>query len=105
MGENSDQNNSENGHFSRSAGDLYAKEANEKSPDNCKYPAALLQAAQNQKQTNAEGLAMLLKLKIGLKIMLKELQTCISRIIRVWSLFCSIRVHAGLHFLPIYAES
>ena len=48
---------------------------------------------------------MLLKLKIGLKIMLKELQTCISRIIRVWSLFCSIRVHAGLHFLPIYAES
>ena len=105
MGENTDQNNSKNRHFSHSAGDLYAIEANEKSPDSCKYPAALLQAAQNQKQTNTESLAMLLKLKIGLKVMLKELQTCISRIIHVWSLFCSIRVHAGLHFLPIHSEN
>ena len=37
-------------------GDLYATEANDKISDNCKYPAALLQAAQNQKQTNTEGL-------------------------------------------------
>ena len=83
MGENTDLNNSENGHFSRSGGDLYAIEANEKCPDNYKYPTALLQAARNQKQTNTEGLAMLLKLKIGLKVMLKELQTCIPRIIHV----------------------
>ena len=30
--------------------------------------------------------------------MLKELRNCISRIIRLWSLFCSIRVYASLHF-------
>ena len=44
-------------------GELYTIEANDKIPDNCKYPLALIQAAQNQKQTNAGGLAKLLKLK------------------------------------------
>ena len=32
---------------------------------------------------------------------LKELRNCILFIIRVWSLFCSVRVYATLHFLPI----
>ena len=36
---------------------------------------------------------------------LKELRNCIPRIIRVWSLFCSIRVYRGLHFLPIFLEN
>ena len=49
---------------------LYTTEANDGIPDNCKYPLALLQSAQNQKQTNAGGLAKLLKLKIGAKVML-----------------------------------
>ena len=44
-------------------GELYTIEASDKIPDNCKYPLALIQAAQNQKQTNAGGLAKLLKLK------------------------------------------
>ena len=44
-------------------GELYTIEANDKIPDNCKYPLALIQAAQNQKQTNAGGLAKLFKLK------------------------------------------
>ena len=29
----------------------------------------------------------------------------ISRIIRVWSLFCSIRVNTSVHFLPILLEN
>ena len=33
-------------------GELYIIEANDKIPDNCKYPLALIQAAQNQKQTD-----------------------------------------------------
>ena len=35
-----------------------------------KYPLALIQAPQNQKQTNTGGLVKLLKLKIGAKVML-----------------------------------
>ena len=49
---------------------LYTTEANDEIPDNCKYPLALLQSAQNQKQTNAGGLAKSLKLKIGAKVKL-----------------------------------
>ena len=36
---------------------------------------------------------------------LKELRNRISRIIRLWSLFCSILVYASLHFLPIPLEN
>ena len=46
-------------------GELYTVEADDKVPDNCKYPLAMIEAAQNQKQTNKGGLAKLLKLKIG----------------------------------------
>ena len=52
------------------------------------------------------------KLKIKLKQVgqnsnthLKELRNRISRIIRLRSLFCSIRVYASLHFLPILLEN
>ena len=38
-------------------GELYTIEANDTIPDNCKYPLPLIKAAQNQKQTNAGGLA------------------------------------------------
>ena len=38
-------------------GELQTIEANGKISDNCKYPMALVQAAQNQKQTNTWGLA------------------------------------------------
>ena len=51
-------------------GELYTIEANDKIPHNCKYPLALIQAAQNQKQTNTAGLAKLLKLRISEKVML-----------------------------------
>ena len=37
-------------------GELYTLEVNDKIPNNCKYPLALIQAAQNQKQTNTGGL-------------------------------------------------
>ena len=37
--------------------------------------------------------------------LLKELRNRISRIIRLWSLFCSIWIYASLHFLPILLES
>ena len=49
-------------------GELDIIEANDKFLDNCKSPLALIQAAQNHKQTG--GLAKLLKLKIGAKVML-----------------------------------
>ena len=49
---------------------LYLTEANDEIPGNCKYLLTLTQGPQNQKQTNTEGLAKLLKLKIGVKIML-----------------------------------
>ena len=51
-------------------GELYTIEANDKIPDYCKYPLALIKAAQNQKQTNTEDVAKLLKLKIVAKVML-----------------------------------
>ena len=51
-------------------GELYTIETNEKITDNCKYPLALIQAAQNQKQANTGGLAKLLMLKICAKVML-----------------------------------
>ena len=38
-------------------GQLYTIEDNDKIPDNCKYPLALIQAAQNQNQTSTGGLA------------------------------------------------
>ena len=39
---------------------FYTIQANDKIPDNFKYSLALIQAAQNQKQTNTGGLAKLL---------------------------------------------
>ena len=53
-----------------SPGKLCTIKATDKISDNCKYPLALIQAAQNQKQTNAGGLANLLQLKIAAKVML-----------------------------------
>ena len=35
----------------------------------------------------------------------KELRKYVPRIIRVWSLFSSVRVYKGLHFLPILLEN
>ena len=49
---------------------LYTIETNDKLPDSCKYALALIQAALNQKQTKTGGLAKLIKLKIGAKVML-----------------------------------
>ena len=37
-------------------GQLYTIGADDKIPDNCKYPLATILAAQNQKQTNTGGL-------------------------------------------------
>ena len=45
-------------------GELQTIEVNNKVPDNCKHPLALLEASQNQKETNAGDLAKLLKLKL-----------------------------------------
>ena len=61
-------------------GEIYTIEANGKIADNYKYPLALIQAAQNQKQTNTGSLAKLLKLKIGPKLMLTvniDIQDCL----------------------------
>ena len=33
-------------------GELYTVQADHKVPDNCKYPSPMIEAAQNQKQTN-----------------------------------------------------
>ena len=52
------------------SGKTYTIEANYKIPENRKYTLGLKIVAQNQKQTNTGGLAMLLKLKIGAKVML-----------------------------------
>ena len=38
-------------------GELYTIEANDKVADNCKYPLATIQAAQNQMQINTGGSA------------------------------------------------
>ena len=43
----------------------FTQEVHGKISDNCKYPLALIHAAQNQKQSNTGGLSKLLKLKIG----------------------------------------
>ena len=51
-------------------GELYTINANDEIPGNCKYPLALIQAAQNQKQTSTGDFAKLPKLKIGPKVML-----------------------------------
>ena len=51
-------------------GEFYIIEADEKIPNNCKYPLAAIQAAQNQNQTNTGGLPKFLKLKCGAKVML-----------------------------------
>ena len=53
-----------------SPGKLCTIKATDKISDNRKYPLALIHAAQNQKQTNAGGLANLLQLKIGAKVLL-----------------------------------
>ena len=37
--------------------------------------------------------------------LLKELRNCISHIIRLRSLYCSIRVSTSLYFLPILLEN
>ena len=52
-------------------GEPYITEAKDKIPDNCKYPVALIQAAQNQKQTNTRGLTKFRKLKTRSKVMLR----------------------------------
>ena len=52
------------------SGELYTIEADDKIPDNCRYPLATIQAAQNQNQRNAGGLAKFLKLEVGAKVML-----------------------------------
>ena len=49
------------------SGELYIIEANNKIPDNCKYSLALIQAPQNQKQTNTGGLSKQLNLKLAQK--------------------------------------
>ena len=38
------------------------------------------------------------------KGLIKQATNCISSIICLWSLFCSVRVYASLHFLPILLE-
>ena len=38
---------------------------------------------------------------LQLEVCLKELRNCILYIIRVWLLFCSVRVYVSLHFLPV----
>ena len=45
-------------------------EANDKIPDDCRYPFSVIQAPQTQKQTNTGGLAKFPQLKIGTKGML-----------------------------------
>ena len=51
-------------------GEIYTIKGNDKIPGKCKLREALIQAAQNQKQTNKGSLVKLLKLKIGAKVML-----------------------------------
>ena len=43
--------------------ELYSIDVDDKISENCKYPLAMILAAQNQKQTNIGGLLKLLKLK------------------------------------------
>ena len=52
-------------------GNLYAiKVNNDKIPDNCKYSLALIQANQNQKQTNKGGLTKFIRLNIGARVII-----------------------------------
>ena len=50
--------------------EIYKREADDKTPGNCKYPLATIQVSQNQKQTNTKDLAKFLKLRIVAKMML-----------------------------------
>ena len=51
-------------------GERYSIEANDKIPDDFRYPFFMIQATQIQKQTNTGGFARLRHLKIGAKAML-----------------------------------
>ena len=51
-------------------GELYTEWQNDKIPDNCKYPTALIQAAQNQHQRYIGGLTKSRKFKIGVKVII-----------------------------------
>ena len=53
---------------------------------------------------NASGLTVN-SLSEKTELTLKDPWNCTSRIILVWSLFCSIRVYRSLHFLPILLDS
>ena len=50
--------------------ELYTIDTNDKIEYNCKYPLALIQAVQNQNQTNTGGLVKFLKLKVRNIVML-----------------------------------
>ena len=54
-------------------GEFYSMESNEIQND-CKYRFFMIQAAQNQKQTNTGGLGKLLLLKIDAKAVLSSVQ-------------------------------
>ena len=61
-------------------GKLYTIKANDKIPDNCKYPLLIIQATQNQKQTNT-GLAMdkheiLVILNLLKTVFVKDMRIC-----------------------------
>ena len=45
-------------------------EVGDKISGNCKYPLAIIEAAQNQRQRNTRSLVKLLKLKIAAKLIL-----------------------------------
>ena len=47
---------------------VYSKEANGKTPHDCRYPLSKIHAAQNQKQINTGSLAKLLQLKIHAQV-------------------------------------
>ena len=51
-------------------GKVYSIEANDKILDELRCPFFMIQAAQNQKQTNTGGLSKLLQFKFGNKVML-----------------------------------
>ena len=51
-------------------GEVYSIEADDISLDDFRYPFSVIQAAQDQRETNTECLVMLLQLKIGAKVML-----------------------------------
>ena len=69
-GENDSAMKKDNAALNDLPGKLYTIEADDKIPDNCKYPLGTIQAAQNQKLTNTGGLAKFFKLKINVKVTL-----------------------------------